>query len=345
VSRQRDNGSPHGLLASGRHCDRPAVPTQAEQRCFAAEKATSENEVWLVLINPFSGRGKGFKYISAIERSLKRTRIKYSLVVGEHPGHGIALTQSAIQEGFRNIVAVGGDGTVHEVVNGVFSQRVVSSSEITIAVVPAGTGNDWARSINVSRDRRKALELLRGGRTTLHDVGIARLGPPGQERDRYFINMSGVGFDAFVLQQVGRPKLGSISYVTAMLKGLVRYRAIPLELEVQDEEIRDRMFVLFAGIGRYCGGGLEVTPKARPNDGLIDITAIRDMPQREILFNIRRLFDGTLLQHPRISAFRCSAASIRSPNPVDVEADGELLGTTPVSYSLVPGSIRVVTGN
>lgn len=293
---------------------------------------------WLAVLNPISGQGRAMHHRHEIEAVLQRHGVAFELVVSEHPGHAIELVARAVEGGCRRILAVGGDGTVNECANGIFRQRAAPTDEVVLGVMPIGTGNDWARTHGIPKDYAEVAALMAQGSHRLHDVGVAEFGDGSR---RHFINVAGLGFDAHVVASLPDRTLGPMAYLAGLAKGLLSYRAVSLGLTFSDRRVEARAFVLFFAIGRYCGSGMNVAPRAEVDDGLFDITLVQELSRWEVLKSLRKLFDGTLLDHPRVLALREAAARVDA-GPVPVEADGELIGHAPVRFSLLPRALRVL---
>ena len=294
---------------------------------------------WLVVANPISGQGRAMHHRHEIEAVLRRHGIEFDFVISEFPGHAIELAARAVAGGCRQVLAVGGDGTVHECANGIFSQHATPTAEVTLGVMPIGTGNDWARSHGIPKDYAEVAALMAAGGHRLHDVGLAELGDGAR---RHFVNVAGLGFDAHVVEALPDRTLGPMAYLVGLAKGLMTYRAVSLGLTFGERRIDSRAFVLFFAIGRYCGSGMNVAPKAEVDDGLFDITLIQDLSRWEVLKSLRKLFDGTLLDHPKVLALREAGGAVEAAAAQPVEADGELIGHAPVRFSILPRALRVL---
>lgn len=296
------------------------------------------NKRWLVIANPISGQGRAMHHRHEIEAVLQRHGVAFELVVSEHPGHAIELVARAVEGGCRCILAVGGDGTVNECANGIFRQRAAPTDEVVLGVMPIGTGNDWARTHGIPKDYAEVAALMAQGSHRLHDVGVAEFGDGSR---RHFINVAGLGFDAHVVASLPDRTLGPMAYLVGLAKGLLSYDAVSLGLTFSDRKVEARAFVLFFAIGRYCGSGMNVAPRAEVDDGLFDVTLVQALSRWEVLKSLRKLFDGTLLDHPKVIALREAQARVDA-GPVPVEADGELIGHAPVRFTLLPRALRVL---
>lgn len=303
---------------------------------------------WFAIVNPEAGSGKGLKDWPTIKSILESEGVDFSYSITERKYHAVELTISAIREGYRNILVVGGDGTLNEVVNGVFIQSVVATTQITIGVIGVGTGNDWQRTFAIPHDYHGKVISIKNEKTILQDVGKVEFFEARVRQSRYFANAAGVGFDARVAMATNRLKesgrRGKILYISSLLKTLFRYRSTVAKIAIDEQNLGGKIFSMTLGIGKYNGGGMMQVPNALPDDGLFDITIIKKIRRINVLRNIFRLYNGTILNHPRIFGYQGKTITIASKPPVYLEVDGESLGTSPFKFSIVPQSIRVVVG-
>jgi YegS/Rv2252/BmrU family lipid kinase len=304
------------------------------------------NDKWLVVINPNAGKGKGKKDSNRIENLLNKAGINFSLRITEHKGHAVTHTIEGIAEGFRKIIIVGGDGTLNEVVNGAFLNNTCSPAEITLGLIPVGTGNDWGRMFGISLNYERAISSLREYKTMLHDIGYVRYFDGQEQKERYFINIAGLGFQSVVVRRSNHQKEkgrgGKMIYFYSLLRTLFTYRNAKASIKIDDEEIVTDVFSVNLGNGRFSGGGMSQTPDAIPNDGLLDVTVINNMGKIEIIRNLKLLYDGTILSHPKIDGYRCTRLSITSDSLIYADADGETLGHTPIEFSIIPSGINII---
>lgn len=304
---------------------------------------------WFVIVNPNAGKRKGEKDWLEIASHLTAAGIAYTNVFTEHRGHGVVLSRKYIENGYRNIIVVGGDGTLNEVVNGIFTQTRVPSNEITLAMIPVGTGNDWCRMFNIPNDYKQAVKLITQHKIFVQDTGtIKYISTEGDEKTRYFINMAGMGFDALVAKKTNRQKdLGKsnpLSYVVNILSSLFLYTSTKVTILLDNEKIASDIFSMSVGICQYNGGGMKQAPQALPDDGLFDLTLIKPIGKFKIIRNIIKLFDGSFTRLPEVSTYRSSKIIIHSDPPMYLEADGESLGHTPFVYNILPQTLNVVSG-
>jgi YegS/Rv2252/BmrU family lipid kinase len=300
---------------------------------------TSADTPWLAVLNPASGGGRGSRQRAHIERLLREARIDYRLEVSEHPGQAIALARDSARGGCRRFICIGGDGTLNEVLNGALEG---GAGETTLALIPVGRGDDWARTFGIPRDFGRAVDLIAAGHTVQQDIGVAVFDSGGAAVKRHFINVAGVGFDAYVVQRTRALRLGPLTYLVGLLQGVLTFRAPRLDVRAGAFVRQEKMFLAFAAVGRYCGGGMQVAPGAIVDDGAFDVVTVGDVGKRELIVNLRRLFDGTLPEYDKVKTARATQLQVDAVPPALVEADGELLGQTPVEFSVLPRAIRVV---
>lgn len=303
---------------------------------------------WLVLVNPNAGNGKGKKDWDRISALLKEEDLPFTVKFTERKGHAIILTLEGITAGFRKIITVGGDGTLNEVVNGVFSNDTCPTNDISLALIPVGTGNDWGRMFGIPLDYEKAIKIIRDNKLMLHDIGLVSYYEGTGKKKRYFINIAGLGFESVVVRRTNiqkeRGRSGKAIYFYNLLMSLLSYKNTKAEIIIDGEKINADVFSINIGNGRYCGGGMRQTPNALPDDGVLDVTIINGMGKFEIIRNLKILYDGTILNHSKIDGYKGKNIKVSSDSVIYTEADGESLGHTPVEFSIIPASINIVYG-
>jgi YegS/Rv2252/BmrU family lipid kinase len=306
-----------------------------------------QNE-WLVIVNPNAGNGKGKKDWEMIAALLKKEEILSAVKFTERKGHAIKLSQEAISSGFRKIITVGGDGTLNEVVNGVFANNTCPSTDVVLSLIPVGTGNDWGRMFGIPLDYGRAVKIIKEDKRQGHDVGLISFYNGNEKINRYFINIAGFGFESVVVKKTNYQKDhghgGKFIYFYNLLTSLLTYKNTRAEITIDGELINANVFSVNIGNGRYCGGGMRQTPNALPDDGLLDVTIINGMGKFEIIRNLKILYDGTILNHPKVEGYRCKNIKVNSDSIMYIEADGESLGHTPAEFSIVPSGINIVYG-
>ena len=196
------------------------------------------------------------------------------------------LTVKNIEQGSKNIIVVSGDGTLNEVVNGVFTQNKYPTEEIALGMITVGTGNDWGRMYNIPRNYKEAISILKTCKTVKQDIGVIQYYSSGKQERRYFINIAGLGFDAKVVEKTNRQKengrSGVLIYLINILTTLFKYKDVKAEIIIDGNKIEDEIFTISLGIGKYAGGGMMLTPNAIPDNGSFDLTVIKKMKKMTI---------------------------------------------------------------
>lgn len=305
-----------------------------------------EKPFWHIIANPVAGSGAAARRWPGIERVLQELGFDYTVQFTTARGHAVRLVEDAVLRGGRYLMGIGGDGTNHEIVNGILQQRFVAAKEITYALLPVGTGNDWARQYAIPHDPRRRLLRLLEGRTVWQDVGLARFQAGGQPRERFFVNVAGLAYDAFICQKMEerQRRPSRFEYLLMVAGCLFEYELLPARLEFDGRTVDDVFYTINVGLCRYSGGGMQLVPQAVPDDGLLALTFARRVPKWEVLAQTPRFYNGTILKHPRIEGFQIKNLRVTHPEnarPTLVEADGEFLGETPAEFSILEKALRV----
>ncbi|MFC2026358.1 diacylglycerol/lipid kinase family protein [Chloroflexota bacterium] len=295
-----------------------------------------------VIVNPVAGASTTYRKWPRISELLHHIGLPFEFQYTEGVGHAIELAREAASGGYQLLVAVGGDGTVNEVANGILLSKGLRNA--TIGIISTGTGGDFIRSAGINRDYIKACSSLAGTRRRLIDVGVVEYCKDGQTCERFFINSAGVGFDAAVAETSNRlPKFlgGTIPYIMGLLKSLVGYRNKQVVMKVGDREEPGRILSVVVANGCYFGGGMRVAPQADIADGLLDVIAVGDMGKIELLRAFPTIYKGTHIHHPKVRMDKATRVAIGSTEKFLVHADGEFLGEGPVSFRLMPSALSI----
>ena len=302
---------------------------------------------WFVIVNPVAGSGRGLIDFPQISRLLRNDDIHHDAVFTEHKHHATELTVTAANQGYRKIIVIGGDGTLNEVVNGLFIQKAVEPHEILLAVIAVGTGNDWVRTFGIPQHYSEAIRAIREGRSFLQDVGTVTYTESHYTQTRYMANVAGLGFDAYVISTFNHLKVkgysGKWMYLYSILKSYFRYKSSGTRIWVDDKVVfNDLMLSLAIGICKYNGGGVQQLPHALADDGLLDLTIIRPIHWWHIVFRLKKLFNGDIYQIGHVIHAQGRNVKIEAAPFIQLETDGELMGGTPVEVNIRQRAIRVV---
>ncbi|MDA0930996.1 MAG: diacylglycerol kinase family lipid kinase [Bacteroidetes bacterium] len=297
---------------------------------------------WQLIINPASGNSKQKK--KAIVSALNQMRIPFQEQATTEPGQAFHLVQDCIRRGQHKILACGGDGTVHEVINGILTQTLKPATDISLAYIPCGSANDWARTLGISEDPLQAVKAIKTGNYFRHDIGRVQ-GPEGTE-PFYFANVLGTGFDALVAHKANAQRKPGrrIQYRWHILKNLNGFSTPEISLIIDDQEVYTGPgFSVAVGIGKYNGNGMTPCPDAVPDDGYFDVTVFTNPSKWDVLTKSGRLYSGDFFDLDFVRFFRGQSIRIESIQPVLVEADGESRGELPVQIDVLHRHLKCLT--
>ncbi len=301
---------------------------------------------WLVVVNPAAGGGKAGKDWPEIEKLLKKQGVTHDPVFTNRRLHAMVLARQQIEAGYNKIIVVGGDGTMNEVINGVFAQKRIPTTEVMLGMIPVGTGNDWGKMFNLPSDYEGAIATIRNQKTFVQDAGMVTYYKSNKSWQRYFINIAGLGFGARVvarsnnLKDKGKSSPGL--YVATLFTSLLKYRSIRASIEIDGNAFKRKVFSMNVGIGKYNGGGMMQVPHAIADDGLYSITLIKRMGKLNVIANIRMLYNGKITTHRRVEAYTGKVINVDSPSLLHLETDGETLGHSPMAFQIIPRSVKVI---
>jgi diacylglycerol kinase (ATP) len=297
-----------------------------------------------IIVNPAAGANSTHRKWPSIQRLLKNCGLSFDYQFTEGKGHGIELAKAAAGDGYRYLVAVGGDGTVHEVANGIL--QTTNSKETSLGIISTGTGSDLSRSIGLSSDYSRVCSTLTSPRRLVIDIGQVKYQKDGQPRERYFVNSAGIGFDAAVVKTTERiPKIlgGTVPYLSGLVLSILGYHNKLVSFKIGDRNTeKARILSMVIANGRFFGGGMEIAPEAKLDDGLFDMLIIGDIAKLELLKVFPRVYKGTHLTYHKVRLEKDTRMSIESTQKFLMHADGELLGEGPVSFQIFPRALSLV---
>ena len=317
------------------------------------------SEKWLAVVNVFAASKKAGSVWKKAASCLEDAGVAYKAEFTGGKYNATELSRKAAERGYRKFIAVGGDGTIHDVLNGIaeYAQNSteVTLSDFTLAVLPVGSGNDWVKSVGVSRDIQQAVSCIAAGITGRQDVAkVSMLNASDLNAETlsvsYMSNVGGVGLDARVCEIVNRKKergkRGKKLYITALLY-CIRHR-VPIRAKVVCDgvEVFSGKYLSIAfGIGKYSGGGMRQTPDAVMDDGMLDVTVIPDIPIWKIAKEVPKLFTGKFNTVDVLTLAKCREVYVLPEGEADaepVEVDGEVVGRAPVRMEILDQQINVI---
>ncbi len=303
---------------------------------------------WMVIANPKAGKNKVLEEWHLIDGALKDAGVIFDAVFSKSKYHSIELAVKAIRDGYRHIIAVGGDGTIHEVVNGIFMQKEVPASDIVLGVIPAGSGNDWVKMYGIPSDYVGCAGIIAAARVVKQDIFRIEAEESKVRQSRYMINGSGIGLDAIICRECNAMKekgqSGKWIYVKAAAKSFLKMSPKFFRVEVDGEVFfSGKALSVALANGVYSGGGMIQAPDAVMDDGLVNVTVIGNMSRPKILVRFKELFTGRIYQIPGVS--HTVGKSVRifiDGGEFPVEVDGEVIGGTPAELTVLPKALNVV---
>jgi YegS/Rv2252/BmrU family lipid kinase len=300
---------------------------------------------WHIILNPVAGKKKAVKLWRKLEPALTQHHIHYTLHKTAYRNHAIKIAEMLVREGVKNVIIIGGDGTANEVINGIFRQSI-NAEGITVAMLSAGTGNDWVRTIGKHTSIENIIASLRNKKTYLHDIGVIQYKKDNVGQKRYFINIAGLGFDGYVAKKItesNRILQGTkLQYWFALLQSLFVYKHHTVQFIVDGKEMHVQTLSAAVGICKYNGGGMMQLPAAQYNDGLLDGTIITNMSKCKMVISLPKLTDGSFTAMKEVKQCRGRTIEITSEAITYVEADGEFLGELPVHITLQKEALQVL---
>lgn len=286
-----------------------------------------------LILNPIAGGGKAKSLMPKIEQKFQEAGAEFDLYITKGPQDAIEAAVKAASDGFDIIVAVGGDGTVNEVLNGIVGTKAV------LAAVPGGKGNDFATAVNMPSDPDGIFEALLKADTRAIDLG--------RVMDRYFINSVGVGFDAAVAQRVNcgvRPLKGTSAYTYVFFRMISSYKTVEMEIDLGNGPVKSNPLLVAVGIGQAYGGGMKILPDAVLDDGLFDVCIMEDMNRLSLVYHFPKVFSGTLKNLEQAGMHRTSEVKLSLSEPRYMHLEGEVLFGDQMHFTLKPKGMKVLFG-
>ena len=319
----------------------------------------SKLDTWCAVVNIFAASKTAVSKWEIARTRLLSDGVNHLAVFTGKEGNAMQLTKTACADGYRRFIAVGGDGTVHDVLQGimcfieesVISGRPVSLSDFLMAVIPLGSGNDWIKTAGIPADIDQAASLIASGETACQDVvKVSLLDPhsiPAMKplNTVYMANVGGVGLDARVCVSVNKAKSqgkrGKFLYVKALADAIMK--RVPTSVAAGCDGVQvfsGKYLSMSLGIGKYSGGGMRQTPDAVMDDGLLDLTVIPDLPLMKIAKEAPKLFSGRLNMVPELVMTRGKSIEVLTADEL-VEVDGEVVGCTPVRFDVMTEQLPI----
>jgi len=290
-----------------------------------------------VVANPTSGRGKGARIIPKVEELLSSAGVSHTMLLSRNGADPERLAREAASDGATVVAALGGDGHVGNVANGLIA------SPAALAVIPAGTGNDFARVIGLDRkDPVAAARLLLSDTPATKRIDVVRV--RHSEGERYYVNVAGTGFDSAVNEHANQVTVlkGTLKYIYSTFVTLARFKPGKFRIVIDGDERSVGGMLVAVGNAISYGGGMKVTPDAKLDDGILDLCILGEVPKFEFVKTFPKVFSGKHVTHPSVQMLRGKEIEISADQPFEVYGDGERFGRLPATFTVVPGALAVV---
>lgn len=306
--------------------------------------------MWQVIINPSAGNGKAGKQLKNIENALQKENMDFQIHRSERALHCTELAKSLIEKGERKLIGVGGDGTNHEIINGLMQQTAISTNEILYGFIPIGTGNDWVKTHNIPKNITKAVQVIKAGKTTFQDIGLAKFYRNNKSEHRYFVNVAGMAYDAHVGEVAHKQRkriTNSLYYYLLIFKCLFEYKSKQARIILDDKEVANQHFyTINIGLCKYSGGGMQFVPHAEIADGEFAVTYVNSIPKLEVIVSTHYLYGGKVAKFKHATLLKAKHMKVEAVDdaPTLLELDGEFVGETPVEFEILPKALKVIVG-
>ncbi len=308
-----------------------------------------ENFRTQLIVNPASANGSTGRLWEQLEQAIRKEIGDFAVSFTNAQNHATELARRAVTDGYEMIVAVGGDGTVNEVVNGFFEAGSPINRDAVFGVISRGTGSDFIKTMNIPKEIEAASHVLRGRSVRKCDAGrFTSEDHNGKKLERYFINIADFGMGGEAVERVNNTSKafgGFVSFLYGTIKTLLTYKGKVVRIKVDDSyECEKPINAVVIANGQYFGGGMWIAPRAEVDDGLFDILITDDLSPMESFVNIPRLYKGTHIEHPKVEYLRGKTVIAESADNVLIDVEGEHGGRLPARFDIIPGAINVKVG-
>jgi diacylglycerol kinase (ATP) len=297
-----------------------------------------------IIVNPAAGAGKTGKLWPRIMNVFKGYGLRFEHDMTEAPGHATELAKTAAQNGYNAVISVGGDGTINEIVNGLYASG--NMRETLLGIVSTGTGGDYIRTVGFPRRFEDACRRFIQPEKRTVDIGVVEYTKNGGREERLFVNFAGMGFDAEIVRRTTQQfkKLGALpSYLMGTFTTLVSYKNKKISMVVDGREEERKVCTVIMNNGRYGGGGMFTAPGADLDDGLLDVLIVGDLSKPDFLRSLPRIYRGTHLTHPKVEMKKAKQIEVKSlDGRMHLQADGELLGEVPARFQMLPEALNII---
>jgi diacylglycerol kinase (ATP) len=305
----------------------------------------------LFIVNPASARGTTRKRWQAARKQFIKAGLTFDEQQTTKAGEAVNITKTAIKEGIKNIIAVGGDGTLNEVVNGYLDESEIAlKQEVAIGLLPSGTGSDFRRSIGFSKNEDSIRAIVAAKTRLIDAIKVEFFDQGGKKITRYSMNVVSFGLGGEVTTYVNNWRAtwpnwigGNIRFVAAAVLALKQFQNRNVTVTIDDKStfsIQSNLIVV--GNGRFAGGGMMLAPQAELDDGLLDVVLTNCATRMDVIGELPRVYSGGLLKNPKVALYKAKTVLIEANEKLAIDIDGETVGFTPAKVTIVPRAVRLI---
>lgn len=297
-----------------------------------------DTDNWFVIINPKAANGNALKQWPKIKLLLKASGFNFKFAFTTYKRHATLLTTNAIKEGYKKLICVGGDGTLHAIVNGLMLQTEVNTSAICVGIIPIGTGNDWVKTYGIPTKIEEAILVIKNKTIKVQDIGKIDF-LESKKQSLYFNNLAGIGFDGVVAKKTEKLKhLGKFAYIIAACRALISFKNFEIEIVYKNNRFTTNSLMVVVGLCQYSGGGMQLTNTPNPVDGLFDITNVTNFKIWDFVTNLPKLYNGKAASIKKVKTFKTNTLLLL-PNTKQkdfyIQADGEVIKAENIKVTLL----------
>lgn len=273
---------------------------------------------------------------------------KVKLLFSEKPGESVSLAKNAVAQGTDYLVSVGGDGTLNEVANGIMQNTEEARSRVSLGMIPAGSGNDFAKTMGVENNLQDLKKAISQDNTITIDLGLLKFrSPKGEDTQRYFINIADIGIGGLIAQILHEsPKIfgPNIRYMVGIIRGFLKFRHQPIKFTYDDGEWQGNAMSLCMANAKWFGSGMGIAPQANPTDGKMQLVLLGEVKMIDYIKNLSTIKKCQNVKHPHVHYMDSVACTIEAQgNPCPIDMDGEFVGYTPVIMETKPAQVKFLT--
>lgn len=303
----------------------------------------------IAIINPVSANGRTGKVWPEYEEYFLKKGIKLEKRFTESPGHATELARTAIAKGYRKIMAVGGDGTINEIINGLFEGGDLLAQDIKLIIFSQGTGCDFIRTFGINNQVEDIVKIIKGNKVRKIDVGqVSYRNHSGNEENRLFLNVADTGIGASTVKLVNESSKffgGFLTYLFGVFRTLLTYKNKEVRVIIDgQEEYNQYLNSVMIANGKYFGGGIKIAPEAELESGEFNIVVLKNLKKLDIVFNLVKAYDGTHLSHPLVDSLHGKEIymELTGKGNSELELDGEFVGVLPARFTILKAKLPVL---